>query len=348
MNESAASYRRFASRSALCAALPIVLGFFAAAFGQQPTPPSGGWLDPSGAAVILPDVDGAEPLTLPGSPITETLEALPTESVFIPSPQKLSAYKNGFFQKLSLAVDWLGNEGDAADLGITEFRTFVQVGLPAPIREWPMLVTAGFDIDIIKGPTITDLPSRLYLTYVDFMWVPQIVRGYTILLAAAPSVFGDFTAHEFRLTGKGLLIVDWVPDRLQLIAGVLYLNRENILLLPAGGIIWSPTDWTRFEILFPKPKFGVRVNVGPGYEDWIYTTAEFGGNTWPVIRTGGVHDNVTYVDYRILVGFERKLDGGAGYRLEAGYVFGRDITFTTGNGDFSPQDTIMLRGGIAF
>ena len=93
--------------------------------------------------------------------------------------------------------------------------------------------------------------------------------------------------------------------------------------MPAGGFIWTPTDWSRLELIFPKPKLAQRVNVGPGFEDWIYTTAEFGGNTWPIVRTTGERDNLTYIDYRLLVGVERKLQGGAGYRLEAGYVFGR-------------------------
>ena len=92
----------------------------------------------------------------------------------------------------------------------------------------------------------------------------------------------------------------------------------------------------------------MRFNVGEGFEDWLFTTAEFGGNTWPIVRTGGVDDEVTYNDYRILVGFERKLDGGAGYRLEAGYVFGRSIEFTSGQGDFDPQNTFLLRGGIVW
>ena len=101
----------------------------------------------------------------------------------------------------------------------------------------------------------------------------------------------------------------------QFVAGVLYLNRDNIRLLPAGGAIWTPNDDWRFELLFPKPKFGMRVNVGPGFEDWIFTTAESGGNTWAIVRDSGAQDRVTYLDYRLLVGYERKLDGGAGYRL---------------------------------
>lgn len=298
----------------------------------------------------MPDGTSAEPLTLPGSSIADALppDETQVEDVLLAPPQKLSAYKNSFFQKLSLAVDYLGNEGDRADLGITEVETFVQVGLPAPIKEWPMLITPGFELTNIKGPTVTDLPPRLYLAYVDVMWLPRIAPRTTALISVVPSVFGDFEAHQFRLTGKGLLIVDCVPDRLQFVAGVLYLNRQNIRLLPAGGFIWNPTDWAHYELIFPKPKLAQRLNVGPGFEDWVYTTAEFGGNTWPIVRAGGAHDNVTYIDYRILIGCERKLDGGAGYRVEIGYVFGRSIAFTSGNGDFSPQDTFMLRGGITF
>jgi hypothetical protein len=270
------------------------------------------------------------------------------DDLFDAPPQKLEPYKNGFFQKLSLSAAWFGNNGDPTDLAATEIEAFVTVALPAPIVEWPLVITPGINTTLIDGPTVTDLPPRLYVTYVDLMWLPRIVNRWTALLSVAPTVYGDFDANQFRLTGKGLVIYDWVPDRLQFVAGVLYLNRENIRLLPAGGFIWSPTDWTRFELIFPKPKLGVRFGAGPGYEDWIFSTAEFGGNTWPIVRASGVQDNVTYADYRILVGVERKLNGGAGYRLEAGYVFGRSIRFTSGNGDFDPQDTILLRGGITF
>jgi hypothetical protein len=289
-------------------------------------------------------------IPFPGSPIDDELAAMQplVMQPVITQPQKISAYKDSFFQKLSLSTDWLGNGGDPADLGITEVETFLQVGLPAPIKEWPMLITAGFNMTMIRGPTVTDIPPRLYLAYVDFMWVPQIVRGHTLLFSVVPSVFGDFDAHQFRLTGKGLYIYDWIPDRLQFVAGLLYLNRENLRILPAGGFIWTPADWTRFELIFPKPRLAARYNVGPGYEDWTYATAEFGGNTWPIVRAGGMQDFLTYIDYRLLVGIERKLNGGAGWRLEAGYVFGRSIRFTSTHGDFDPQDTFMLRGGVTY
>ena len=299
--------------------------------------------------LIVPGAIPEETLTLPGSQLDqEFLGDFADGELFLAPPQKLSAYKSGFFQKLSLAATWFGNSNDPNDLGGTEIDAFLTVAVPAPIKEWPLLITPGINTTLIDGPTVTDLPPRLYFTYVDFMWLPKVVNRWTLLLSVAPSVYGDFDANEFRLTGKGLAIYDWVPERLQFVAGVLYLNRENIRLLPAGGLIWTPADWARFELLFPKPKLAVRWHIGQGFEDWIFTTAEFGGNTWPIIRESGLRDNVTYLDYRLLVGFERKLEGGAGYRVEAGYVFGRSIEFTSGNGDFDPQNTILLRGGITY
>jgi hypothetical protein len=347
--------------------LTLTLGLVAAEAQNRPPQPSS---PPTPSQGPPPDIDGplppAEPLPAPSSqtplvlPGTAPLdppwladEWLPEGDVLFTPPMvageaRLNPYKDGFFQKLSLSTDWLGNSADPADLGLTEVDTYVQVGLPAPLREWPLLITAGWNLTLINGPTVTDLPPRLYLAYADFMWLPQVVRGYTVLLSVVPSVFGDFQEHQFRLTGKGLLICDLVPQRLQLVAGVLYLNRENLRLLPAGGAIWTPEDWLRLELLFPKPKFAFRYHAGPGFEDWVYATAEFGGNTWPIERADGTRDNMTYLDYRLLVGTERKLDGGAGYRLEFGYVLGRDLSFTSGRGDFAPQDSFLLRGGITY
>jgi hypothetical protein len=295
---------------------------------------------------IVPGRPGGDEVLFPDSPIGDLLSD--DELYYEEGPQKLSPYKSGFFQKLSLSAAWFGNSNDPRDLGGTEIETFLTVALPAPIKEWPMLITPGYNLSLIEGATVTDVPSRLYLAYVDFTWLPEIVHRYRLLLSLTPSVFGDPDVNEFRFTGKALVVYDWVPDRLQFVAGVLYLNRDNIRVLPAGGLIWSPTDDYRFELLFPKPKLAVRTGIGTGFEDWIFTTAEFGGNTWPVLRANGEEDALTYIDYRLLVGYERKIDGGAGYRLEAGYVFGRMLEFSSGIGDFDPQSTIVLRGGIVF
>jgi hypothetical protein len=302
----------------------------------------------------LPDpLEGAaDDGSFPDSP----LDPIYTEDEYFDgiSPQKLNPYKNGFFQKLSLSVAQIGSGRGDGDFSLTEIETALTVAVPMPIREWPMLITPGYNLRLLDGPggpVGSDLPPRLNDVYLDFTWLPTFVHRHTLMLSVAPSYFSDFEAnHEraFRLTGKALWIFDARPDELQLVAGVLYLNRDNIRLLPAGGAIWCPTDWTKFELIFPKPKIALRYNVGQGYEDWVFGTAEFGGNTWAIERESGLPDNVTLLDYRILGGVERKLNGGAGYRLEGGYVFGRSVEYSSNVGNFDPPSTFIVRGGVTY
>src|SRR6185369_3699350 len=81
--------------------------------GERVVQPSERALAPGGT-IIVPEGELSEPLALPGGSIEDELP--PDWILEEPQPQKLSAYKNSFFQKLSLAADWLGNEGDSRDL----------------------------------------------------------------------------------------------------------------------------------------------------------------------------------------------------------------------------------------
>jgi hypothetical protein len=212
-------------------------------------------------------------------------------------------FKDGFFQKLGMTWTWIDRRQDD-DYGLNEVDSFVTVAIPAPTREWPMLISPTFNVRWIDGPVTPDLP--------------------------------------------GLARFDWIPDRLQLLFGVLYLNRNDVQLLPAGGLIWTPNDAKRYEILFPKPKLAHRITVGPHYEDWVYLGAEFGGNTYAVERVGGAADFITLRDIRTYVGLERKKNGGAGFRIEAGYVFARRVEYDSATPDIEADGTAVLRGGFTF
>jgi hypothetical protein len=292
--------------------------------------------------------DGSAPIAPPLSIPPETFLA---EDLFDWQPPKLKAHRNGFFQKLSASGTWLYGGTGADDIGLTDIETFGVFALPFPIVEWPLVITPGYNLHLLSGPESTDAPPRLHDAYVDFMWLPTFVHRWTMLLSVTPGYYSDLEVSDsdaFRLTGKGLVIYDWHPQKLQLVGGVLYLGRDNLKILPAGGAIWRPTDDFQFDLIFPKPKLAVRINDSPGFEDWIYGTAEYGGNTYVVERVGGAHDKLTYQDFRLLVGYEHRLNYGAGVRFEAGYVFGRQADFLSGSGDFAPPDTILLRAGIAF
>ena len=262
----------------------------------------------------------------------------------------LSEHKDGFFQRLSVGAAWL-DRGNFDDYGIGEIDTFARFALPLPKREWPLVITPTYNFRSISGPQNRDFPEKLHEAFVDFTWLPKLSPRWTAIVGIAPSVYSDFEADQseaFRLTGQGLAKYEWAPGRWELIFGVLYLNRENVTWLPAGGLIWTPNPDIRYEMLFPTPKLAHRIDWGPGYEDWLYLAGQFGGNSYAIERAGGVPDILTLRDFRVLLGLERKKDGGAGHRLEVGYVFGRRAEFTSGIPDIEPDSTALIRMVIVY
>ena len=261
---------------------------------------------------------------------------------------KLSPYKNGFFQKYSSSISWLPRGSQTEDYGLVEVELFATFALPAPSRDCPLLITPYVQLRNLDGPRHPDLPANLFETYVDFMWVPKVTDRLTGILAVAPAVYSDFqrSGHDgFRWTGKALVRYDLVPGTWQLLAGALYLGRDDINILPAGGLTWTPNEWTRYEMIFPRPKLAhrFRYNDNDRWEDWVYVGGEFGGNSFSILRDTGLPDKVTLRDLRAYVGLERKRDGGAGHRLEIGYVFARTVEYASGTPSASPHDTLMLR-----
>ncbi len=289
----------------------------------------------------------AEPLTdygrTPFSPFEGPV--LPTS---LPS-QKISTYKSGFFQKASATTTYIPRS--STGLGVTEFQVFTTVAVPAPTRNWPMLITPSFFLRLFDGPTNPDVPSSVYDAYLEFMWVPRISPRWQAIVSVAPGVYTNFESYSsnaFRLTGRGLARFQWKPDVFEIVFGVLYLNRLDVQILPAGGVIWQPADDVRMELIFPKPKIAGRFRVGHGFEDWVYVGGEFGGETWSVQRTTGVEERLTMRDWRVMLGVERKRNGGAGLRLEVGYVFSRQLKYEFTPTEFKFSDSLLVRGGITF
>ncbi len=262
----------------------------------------------------------------------------------------LTEHKDGFFQSLALTGTWIDRNSQPSDYGITEVDLKATFAVPLPKREWPLLLGPTFYTRFLSGPDGVDLPPRLYEAYFDFTWVPRFNSRWTAIVGVAPGVFSDFqeSTDAFRITGKGLVRYDWIPGKLELIAGMLYLGRQDALTLPAGGLIWKPDHCQKYELIFPRPKLARLIRRGARHEDWVYVGAEFGGNSYAVELAPATPDIITLRDYRAYLGIERKFNGGAGIRLEAGYVWGRVIEFASGLPDLTAEDTAMIRGGVIF
>jgi hypothetical protein len=274
---------------------------------------------------------------------------LPDEP-WMPPASRLKSHKDGFFQKLSFSGTWLNGDRDD-DLGLTELKLFAIFALPLLTHEHPLLVSPNFETRLLHGPLTPDLPGQVYSAYLQLIWVPKLSLRWTGILGFEPGLYSDFQDGDddaLRILGRGLLKYEWVTDRVQLLFGVLYLDRDDVNLLPAGGIIWTPSEDLHLEILFPRPKLARRISWNGHAEQWVYLAGEFGGDTWAIQREAGFADRLTLRDLRVSLGLERKRDGGAGAMCEVGYVFGRTLQYQSATPTLDLPDTIMLRAGVTY
>ncbi|XZE56450.1 hypothetical protein SH139x_002564 [Planctomycetaceae bacterium SH139] len=263
-----------------------------------------------------------------------------------------------FLQGPRLRHGWLGGgDGGSGDFGVNE--TEVSVALAFPNFLWsgqPIYVLPSFSLDLWDGPRgAADLPSSAYEAFLDFGWQTdpnQILGIETGLRVGVFTDFDTFNSDSLRIMGQALGKFRLTP-RTTLKAGVMYIDRIRYQLIPAGGILWQPTPYSRWDIYFPEPKVSRYLRTVGTKDVWGYVAGEYGGGSWTVTRTNNVEDRVDVNDMRVLVGLEwgRSDLIRSGRRtgfVEAGWVFEREILYDTTPGSFEPDSTFILRAGIGY
>jgi hypothetical protein len=290
-----------------------------------------------------PSADGVKPL------LDYPLDAPPAEEV---DPDRPRDARSGLFQKLIFSAAWLASSGrDGWDMTDLELKTIL--ALPIPSRRWPMLITPGFAVHFLNGPAAPDLPPKVYDAYLQFRWWRRFTPRFGLDLAVTPGLYGDLKQTSdgaLRITGYAAGVFNWT-ETAKIVVGASYLDREDVPVLPIGGLIWTPNDEYKFELVSPRPKIAKRVSWagadGPDVQDWIYVAGDLGGGIWAVQRAG-ITDVFSYRDYRVILGLERWDLVGLDFRVEVAYVFGRKIVYRSNTPDAFPSDAVMLSGGVTY
>lgn len=220
----------------------------------------------------------------------------------------------------------------------------------------PVLITPGFTLHLLDGPASSefsgspDLPPQLYDAYLDTSWQPVFSNWFSADLNVRIGVYSDFekvNTDSILVTGHGAGVFTINP-RWQAVLGAQYLDRPNARILPVGGLIWTPNEDTRYELVFPWPRVACRWTTVGNTDIWWYGRGEYGGGRWTVERANGFSDDVTYNDLRVAIGLEMISFRGLTAWTEVGYVFDRDIMFSDGTPDTKPDDTIMIGAGVKY
>jgi len=257
--------------------------------------------------------------------------------------------KPGMLQQVIYTVTELPKLGSNG-LGLTVLEKSITLGLPAPTVDSPLLITPGFSGTIVDAPAGIDLPGELYEGYIQARWLRKVGKRLGVDLAVAPGWYSDFhndSSQALRITGHGFGAWE-ANDNLRVVAGVIYLDRYDVNMLPAGGLVWTPADDRRYELIFPRPRLAWRIAERPRAAHWGYLAAEFGGNQWAMQSATGLDEVVVIRDYRLLAGWERRpADLGISWRLESGFVFGRTVQYYDSDQPTAhPGDTFLVRAGV--
>ncbi len=285
----------------------------------------------------------------PGLPATAPFGPSSSDGTSPPGTKSLlpPGTRPGMFQKL-LFTNAYAPAFDDSSAGFNQIEIAVLLGLPFPERETPLLITPSYGVRFLDGPTTLDVPSRLHDAEVDFHHFRRIHERWIFDTAVTVGTYGDDaelgTSDSIRVSGRALGIYELSPEW-KGIVGVVYLNRAGASIIPAAGLQYDTPD-VKYDLVFPRPRAAYRIwydGGTPGMnERWVYVMAEFGGGIWAVERASGASDTLSYSDYRLLIGTERKIVGGLSRKFEFGYVFGREFEYDSGPA-VDLDDTLLVR-----
>lgn len=266
-----------------------------------------------------------------------------------------------FLQEVRIDYTWMdGKSNKPNHFSYSDIELTSTFALPFLYSQQnPLLITPGFDFYFLDGPadSAAEMPPRVYDGFVDTEWNPQVTPWFGGELGFRVGVYSDFQKwndRALRFTGHGLAALTLSPS-IKLKAGIVYLDRVRVKMLPAGGAIWTPNQDWRFDILFPNPRISKRMCTTGVSDWWLYARGEYGGDSWVVGRSDPgppavfIDDQVDYNDIRVAFGTERIRRGGGNFLFEVGLAFERELRFRSARDNpYNLPDTFFLRAGMAF
>lgn len=221
----------------------------------------------------------------------------------------------------------------------------------------PFYVIPSYSQHEWTGPSNgSDLPGSAFSAFVDFGWEtnPQQTLGFELgVRVGVFSAFDAVNSESIRYPVKALGRLRLTPTS-TIRAGVFYIDRNKIKLLPAVGLLWMPNQDTRFDLFFPEPKLSHYVSTLGKSDVWWYLSGYYGGGAWTIKQTDGSNDDIDINDIRVMLGLEfgKSEQIRQGFRLgfiEGGYAFNRELIYRVrSSANLDLADSFVLRAGFAY
>ena len=198
---------------------------------------------------------------------------------------------------------------------------------------------SAMGIHFLRGPTSTPVESRLFDFAGGLQWRKQVNATFSFDVASSIGVYSDFedSARDgIRLPSHAIGFLDM--GMADLVFGVEYLDRDDIKLLPVGGIVFR-NEFVRAELVFPRP----RIDFSIDEDQSLFFKAQLGGGSWDIERPDESNDVLTYRSYEITLGVQTIDEDNDVAAFEIGYVFDRNIEFRNSPLEQQLDDSFIIR-----
>ncbi|KAA5542147.1 hypothetical protein FYK55_15165 [Roseiconus nitratireducens] len=280
-------------------------------------------------------------LTNPPRPTMPAIDQQQAEEI------ELQRFKKQALQNVSIGGGAIF-EFDDRTLNQSFLELSVGTGIPLGGFDSILGIEPRVRVDWIDAIDSLDVPESLYDFQCQFFYRRPIRQRLSFLTVVSPSYRSDLTTSEDAVRVFALALLNWecVPQRLTLSAGAVALGRADLPVLPAFGVVWTPTPRSKLDLRFPLARCCYRLAKDGGRSEiWAYASGGLGGNTWSVTRANGQPDELSLRDYRLLMGVERLVDGGGRCFAETGIALGRRLEYERDDQDIDFGDAFLIQAG---
>lgn len=250
------------------------------------------------------------------------------------------------FQQADTYAEYIPNVGERKS-GMTSFGGSVRFALPLPDSSHPFMISPRFSWTDLTNPDFlqSELGEKigLYTAGLQGEWLAPISECFLLDLGVGVSWNSDFktkSSDSLRITGNVVGIWKW-NETARLLFGASYQNLSDWKVVPVFGLSWRPTEDCYVDAVFPLAKIARRITWMKGIPEieegnspyWLYLSGELNGGRWAVEPDGDDRSlwnegaRISYYDYRLLGGVEKKLTGDVNWALEGGLDFARHLTY---------------------
>jgi hypothetical protein len=331
--------------------------------GSIPAPAYPGSVDPFGGSVTQPY---GSPYT--GDPFAGGI-VTPAPYGYDPfSPQQSGSYTFGLNGPQPFQYGWQGRydfgwlaEADTSnpDVGsLTVFEVDIEKELNAPLGGGytfsfaPQAGYRGWEGPLGTPASNAGLPPAAYRLGLGLKLATPVYGAWQFEAGFNPSLGTDFneSPSSDAMMWDGHLVAFYrTSPQWMFAAGAAYWDRVDEIILPYAGVVWTPSDYWEFRLLFPKPRISYFTGAPLGVPTWLYVAGEykveaFEVNVDPINRA----TQVQFEDWRVLGGVRSEFGSLTAF-LEAGWIFNRDVEFKdVFSSDFEIDDGFIARAGFRY